>query len=152
MDDNELIFQDTRGNLVIVMSRATQRLKSYRQLYRSTCESAGVLIGERRGAHLVIWDLSEPGKGDVQSRCSVNRKGGHHQDKVNSAFLESGGTLQYVGEWHTHPEDTPSPSTKDRTSWLEKIDSTSPMILLIVGRKSLWGGKLEGSIITQLTP
>ncbi|HCZ9268877.1 TPA: Mov34/MPN/PAD-1 family protein [Vibrio alginolyticus] len=28
----------------------------------------------------------------------------------------SGGTVNYIGEWHTHPEDFPKPSQQDRSS------------------------------------
>ncbi len=31
------------------------------------------------------------------------------------AWKESNGERLYLGEWHTHPEDVPSPSRDDRT-------------------------------------
>ncbi|WP_337165322.1 Mov34/MPN/PAD-1 family protein [Vibrio fluvialis] len=150
MVDNELIFEDSNGNLVVVMNNVVKSLFSHRQLHRFSKESAGVLIGERRGSHIVICDLSEPGPGDVRSRFRVNRKGPHHQDKVDAEFVQSGGTRQYIGEWHSHPEDSPSPSSIDKYSWKRSIDSSSPMLVLIVGRKTIWMGKKIGSSIIQL--
>jgi len=47
----------------------------YRQLHHLSKEAAGVLIGERRGPHLIICDISEPGSGDVRDRFNVDRKG-----------------------------------------------------------------------------
>lgn len=150
MIDAELVFNDRNGYLVVIMSNVVQRLCSYRQLSFFSKESAGIFIGERRGSHLVICDLSEPGPGDICSRYSVDRRGMHHQAKVNEAFIRSKGILQYLGEWHTHPEDNPRPSFKDEQSWKGSIDAALPMIVLIVGRKSLWVGRKEDGIITPL--
>ena len=148
--DNDLTFKDDKGHLVAIMSHVAERLMRYRQLHHLSKESAGVLIGERRGFHLVICDISEPGPGDVRERFNVDRKGHHHQAKVSAAFAKSAGTLQYLGEWHTHPEDNPTPSSKDHFSWKKGIHASNPMILLIVGRKTIWVGRKEGSSITSL--
>lgn len=75
MLDTELVFNSRNGDLVVIMNNVIQRLLSYRQLHSFSKESAGVLIGERRGSHLVICDLSEPGLGDIRYRYSVNRRG-----------------------------------------------------------------------------
>ncbi|WP_071601379.1 Mov34/MPN/PAD-1 family protein [Dickeya chrysanthemi] len=151
MFDAELVFSDKNNHLIVIMEHVVQCLLSYRQLRCFSRESAGVLIGERRGQHLVICDLSEPGVGDIRHRYSVDRRGSHHQDKVDAAFVKSQGTLQYLGEWHTHPEDNPTPSPTDRKSWKENLDAPEPMIVLIIGRKGVWAGKKEGNIIIPLT-
>lgn len=149
MNDRELIFNDSKGHLVVIMGHVVERLIVYRQIHRQTPESAGVLIGERRGPHLVICDLSEPGLGDIRQRYRVNRKGSHHQSKVESVFIESEGTQQYLGEWHTHPEDIPSPSSTDSNSWVNII-ADEPMLMLIVGREDFWLGKKERKKINIL--
>ncbi len=148
MSDVELVFKDERGCLVVIMGHVVTRLLSYRQLHRLTPESAGVLIGERRGQHLVVCDISEPGSGDIRQRCRVDRRGAHHQSRVNEAFERSAGTNLYLGEWHTHPEDRPFPSATDRHSWRSNIVSDESMLLLIVGRKGFWLGKKERESIT----
>ncbi|EGQ9883129.1 TPA: peptidase [Vibrio vulnificus] len=148
MSDVDLVFKDERDNLVVIMGHVLTRLLSYRQLHHLTPESAGVLIGERRGFHLVICDISEPGPGDIRQRNRVDRRGDHHQSRVNEAFESSDGIHQYLGEWHTHPEDRPLPSATDRHSWRKNIVSDEPMLLLIVGRKSFWLGKKERELIT----
>lgn len=150
MLDTELTFSDHNGHLVVIMDQVAQRLISHRQLHCFSKEAAGILIGERRGPHLIICELSEPGLGDLRHRFSVNRKGQHHQTRVLTAFTQSDGTKQYLGEWHTHPEDNPTPSSRDICSWQEHIDDSSPMILLIVGRKNIWLGKMESGVITSL--
>jgi len=150
MAEMELTFKDNNGDLVVIMPNVLDRLMTYRQLHWYTSEAAGVLIGERRGPHLVVQDVSEPGKGDIRSRYYVDRKGSHHQLAVDQAFLRSGGALQYIGEWHSHPEDEPSPSTKDRDSWGRYLSAPEPMVLIIVGRRKLMVAKKEGRNIIPL--
>ena len=152
MINDDLIFQDVDGNLVVIMNHVVKRLLPYRQQLFFSRESAGVLIGERRASHLVICDLSEPGPGDIRSRFCVDRKGAHHQEKICAIFAQSGGTQQYIGEWHTHPEDNPTPSSTDQNSWKANIDSTFPMLVLIVGRKKIWVGKKINNNFSQLIP
>ncbi|EGU40157.1 putative metal-dependent protease of the PAD1/JAB1 superfamily [Vibrio ichthyoenteri ATCC 700023] len=145
MQYEELVFKDVDGNLVVIMKSAIELLQSHRQFDFESKEAGGVLIGERRGSHLVICDISEPGEGDTRHRFSINRKGPHHQAKVDVAFSLSNGTQQYIGEWHTHPEDIPSPSFTDKFSWLRYISSQKPMVVLIVGREQVWLAKKIGN-------
>ncbi len=117
---------------------------------RSSNEAAGVLIGERRESHLVIYEISEPGKGDIRSRYFVDRRGLHHQAAVDDAFVRTSGNLQYLGEWHTHPENRPTPSSKDLKTWRRHLISQEPMILLIVGREQIWAAKKTSEEISPL--
>ncbi|MGI2146955.1 CBASS system CD-NTase/cGAS isopeptidase Cap3 [Shewanella frigidimarina] len=138
MNNNEITFKDEYGNLVVIMTDVVQLFKKYQQLLPTTPESAGVLIGERRGRHIVITDISIPGKGDSCSRYQVDRKGEHHQKKVDEAFIKSNKTKHYLGEWHTHPEKYPIPSSLDYNSW-SKIDaSNGNIVFIIVGQENMW--------------
>jgi len=151
MSSPELTFKDENGHLIVIMPTVLRQLLCYRQTASRSKEAAGVLIGECRGPHFVIQRISEPGPGDKRACVSVDRCGSHHQAAVDSAFDQSGGTLQYLGEWHTHPEDSPSPSHIDKSSWRKNIVCNSPKILIIVGRKRIWAGKKIGKEIEELT-
>jgi integrative and conjugative element protein (TIGR02256 family) len=146
----EMAFKDSEDNLVVIMTPVLKKLFSYRQKCFSCTEAAGVLIGERRGSHMIVKSMSEPGLGDLRSRYAVDRTGSHHQAAIDEAFFLSGGILQYLGEWHTHPEDIPSPSVKDKNSWKYQLIESDPMILLIVGRKKLWAAKKEKGLIIPI--
>lgn len=150
MNYSELTFIDEDGHLTVIMSTVVKRLFAHRQLSWNSKEAAGVLIGERRGAHIVIHEISEPGEGDIRGRHFVDRRGPHHQSIIDKAFSRSLGTLQYLGEWHTHPEDKPSPSTKDLNSWGKYIIDSEHMLLLIIGRKNLWAAKKIANRIVLL--
>ena len=123
MQNKELVYKEEDGSLVVIIPDVIKVFMSYRQLNVTSPESAGVLIGERRGSHIVIKTVSEPNNNDIRSRFTVNRIGTHHQQKVDQAFIDSKGTSQYVGEWHTHPEDIPTPSGLDFESWNENLNS-----------------------------
>nr|WP_278987026.1 Mov34/MPN/PAD-1 family protein [Plesiomonas shigelloides] len=148
MIETELTFIDNQGGLLVITSSIANQLMTYRQIDVCSTEAAGVLIGERRGIHLVIDKISEPGKGDIRQRYFVDRRGPHHQATVDDAFVSSSGRLQYIGEWHTHPEDEPSPSSKDLNTWQRCLVANDQMVLLIIGRRKIWAAKkIAGSII-----
>jgi integrative and conjugative element protein (TIGR02256 family) len=50
--------------------------------------------------------------------------------------------VDYLGEWHTHPEVLPSPSSLDISEWqLICRRKATPMVFMIVGMDgSLWAG------------
>ncbi|MEQ5127734.1 Mov34/MPN/PAD-1 family protein [Providencia alcalifaciens] len=150
MNVNELVFIDDFDNHVVIMSEIVQRLNSYRQMHYSSTEAGGTLIGERRGHHIVVTHISEPGQDDIRSRSRIERKSAHHQQKVNDLFQQSDGFLVYLGEWHTHPEDFPQPSYIDMKSWLTGLTATETMLVLIVGRKGVWLGTKFGNNIKSL--
>lgn len=150
MDKTEITYADDNGHLVVIMSSVVERLHYHRQISPFSLEAAGVLIGERRENHLVIHAISEPGPGDFRTRFAVVRKGPHHQALVDELHLKSGGTMNYLGEWHTHPERFPTPSITDKASWQKDITSSEPMIVLIVGQISMWCGKQLGNSLNEL--
>jgi len=150
MNINELVFIDNFDNHVVVMSDVVRLLQSYCQTHYASTEAGGILIGERRGQHIVVTNISEPGPSDIRTRNRFERKGDHHQQKVDELFEQSDGFLVYLGEWHTHPEDLPLPSYTDIKSWLTGIQATDPMVLLIVGRKGEWLGIKHGNDIKAL--
>lgn len=141
MIDKELVFKAQDESLVVISPEVANIFLSYRQLSDSSQESAGVLIGERRGTHVVIKTLSEPSCWDIRSRFMVDRVSRHHQKVVDNAFKKSNGDWHYLGEWHTHPEDVPKPSMTDYTSWHKNLKSLDALILIIVGRTDFWVGK-----------
>ena len=147
---SEITYIDDNGHLVVIMANVIEKLQFYRQLSPASHEAAGVLIGERRENHIVIHAISEPGPGDVRTRFTVVRKGPHHQALVNELHLKSGGTMNYLGEWHTHPERFPTPSSTDKSSWKKDIVPSESMVLIIVGQYAIWCGKKISSKIFPL--
>ena len=60
------------------------------------------------------------------------------QKILNSLHDKYAGEMLYLGTWHSHPEDMPSPSGLHISEWdkiVEKNDQQIPNVFAIVGRK-----------------
>lgn len=112
-------FQRLHNGKIIISTSSLQKLKRYRQTKIKHVEAGGVLLGRlsREGSDIIIDDITVPGEGDIASRFSFNREKKRTQYLVNKAWHESEGTKNYLGEWHTHPENIPNPSPQDLTNW-----------------------------------
>ena len=115
--------------------------KQYRQNSIWLKEACGVLIGGYDPSQRVIYvkQCTVPMKGDLRRRTSYIIKDKGHQEIVDRNYLKSDGRRFYLGTWHTHPEQHPTPSFLDSTDWLNciKRNSNLPVFLfVIVGTKS----------------
>jgi len=130
-------------------------LSTFRQDKKVKPEAGGILLGYRRDPHLHVVDATFPGPGDRAMRTGFWRSGLAHQQMAYDRWQSSGRTLDYVGEWHTHPQLVPSPSTIDLIEW-EKIATSKrhvEMIFLILGLdRTIWLGISEGSSIRRIKP
>jgi integrative and conjugative element protein (TIGR02256 family) len=77
---------------------------------------------------------------DIRRRFSFDRADHQHQAAAYAAWRESGHTLTFVGEWHSHPEAVPSPSGLDRRTWAKvmKQQPAFPHFFMIQGWDSAW--------------
>lgn len=125
-----------------------------RQLESTDTESGGILLGLRRDDHLHVTGLTTPYPDDKRSRTSFQRKDKAHQARALLAWRDSGGVVDYIGEWHTHPERQPSPSPIDRREWNSIcMFQHKPMVFLIAGTLAhLWLGVGDASDIRQAMP
>ena len=104
-------------------------------------ESGGILLGYVKGPHMEVVEATEPMGTDKRRRFFFLRNPKGHQDIANQRWEESGGLIRYLGEWHTHPQDTPFPSCLDRSEWRRSAKRRSderPQLGLIVGRTGLF--------------
>lgn len=112
----------------------------YAQIKRTAPESGGILVGTQRGRNLEILVATVPVPTDRQTRYSFERNTASHSDTAKQLWFESMGTVRYLGEWHTHPEDVPYPSMIDRCEWTllaRARKDGSPLLTVIVGRDEL---------------
>lgn len=119
----------------------------------SKAESGGVLVGERRGPHFVITDLTIPMPTDVRGHVSIRRSPSGHVDFIERSVSESNGRLSYCGEWHTHPQRHPSPSQTDINTWIRlNRELGIPMINIIAGTVSISAYQVVNNKVVPLTP
>ncbi|ODS92557.1 MAG: hypothetical protein ABS45_06980 [Comamonas sp. SCN 65-56] len=119
-----------KGTLLHFSAGTLQTFNQHIQGTDADCEAGGLLLGSVHGGHLLIEQATVPTAWDKRFRYLFERM----------PFGHEAGTVRYLGEWHTHPEDHPHPSGLDRSEWnrlsAQRRDKR-PMLAVIVGRKSL---------------
>jgi integrative and conjugative element protein (TIGR02256 family) len=103
---------------------------------RAGNETGGILVGSRAGEVVTITKLSPPGPRAVHRRFRFWRDTSFLQRWLDDEYERSGGSVDYLGEWHVHPQLHTPPSCVDRRA-LWKIARkpnyvTGEPILLIV--------------------
>lgn len=135
-------------------------LRAHAQHARRCQEAGGILLGRLIdiSSQVLVDEVTVPGPEDRRSRFRFFRAKQPAQVLVDQAWARSGGELNYIGEWHTHPEDHPVPSCHDRSEW-RRLATTqryeqSSLFFVIVGRRSIgaWEFSQTGRVATELPP
>ncbi|POR66282.1 hypothetical protein BKM30_25105 [Pseudomonas syringae pv. syringae] len=103
-------------------------------------EAGGILLGHVRGKHLEVLEASEPTRQDRRLRYFFERMIHGHKSLADRHWQETNGLVRYIGEWHTHPQEMPSPSRIDLDEWKTLAKSRAdrrPLLAVVVGRQSL---------------
>jgi integrative and conjugative element protein (TIGR02256 family) len=121
MRSEELRFSRPEGQLLVVAEEALLTIKSFQQHGPLSHEAGGMLLGRvLLGSNDMIIDrATTPSPNDKRGRFFFFRSRGAAQKEVVEAWKQSAGTINYLGEWHTHPEKIPTPSCKDRRNWIK---------------------------------
>jgi len=117
------IYEARDGQRLKIDSAAAGKLAAFRQLGSGATEAGGVLIGRWIAGRedVVVDEVTGPMRGDKRSRCGFFRSHHEHQHAIDCAYKISHGTAGYLGEWHTHPERSPQPSSIDTKDWLRRL-------------------------------
>lgn len=104
-------------------------------------EAGGLLLGTVHAGNIAVLGATVPTVWDRRLRYLFERLPFGHRALADTRWRSSGGTVRYLGEWHTHPEDYPAPSGLDRREWNKlsrRRADVRPMLAVIVGRKGLY--------------
>lgn len=129
-----------RRVLLCLAESVLEIFRRYVQINDETNEGGGILLGQVRGANLEVVEATAPSRLDCRFRFLFVRGTARHRQIAESRWRSSGGTIRYLGEWHTHPEDHPRPSSIDKIEWRKLAaarEDGSPLLAIIVGRKGL---------------
>ncbi|MCY1529268.1 hypothetical protein D9M68_644020 [compost metagenome] len=141
----EIVFSwpDDSGRYALIERSVWEFLFSHAQTKPNATEAGGILLGHRAGDHIHVISATGPLPNDRRARLSVDRLDAGHQQIARDAWASSGGTIDYVGDWHTHPQNMPTPSSKDYSEWkkLTRILSRSHLFVIVgSSSNSLWLG------------
>jgi integrative and conjugative element protein (TIGR02256 family) len=152
-------FRTSRGGMLDISAPAAAVLVGHRQLTPDALEAGGMLLGRhiKGTSDFVVDEATLPIMKDRRSRFSFFRIKKPAQNRVTEAWFESHGSCNYLGEWHTHPEDDPSPSGTDEGNWKRIVTKTrsehTSLFFLIVGRTRIrvWEFERGTSAPAELT-
>lgn len=160
LTNNELQFLRPNGGMFSVSESALTRIIALRQSSPSSSEAGGLLLGRYiiNSKDIVVDEVTLPAPEDKRSRFRFFRSKDPHQRIIDALWKSSRGTCNYLGEWHTHPEEIPVPSSIDYSSWEDRmtkdfIDAES-LFFIIVGTKdvSVFEGIRNVAEFTRLEP
>jgi integrative and conjugative element protein (TIGR02256 family) len=140
-----------RRKLVVLAPAALAVFAKYRQRFPWQAENGGILLGKRRGKHIEVLFATEPMPTDKGAQFSFVREAEGHAAAAHRAWRVGAQLVDYVGEWHTHPQRVPVPSGMDRAEW-EKLVAcrVNPLLAVVVGTQALHVELLTATHQTRL--
>lgn len=113
---------------------ALQHVSRHLQSASWATEAGGQLFGTIDAEKICVMEASGPYAGDERSRYCYRSNPTAAQRAIDERHKRG---LLYLGEWHTHAEDTPSASSLDDDAMRRLISSSqlnsNELLLLIVG-------------------
>lgn len=126
-----------------ISSEALKVLHKFRQIDTSNKEAGGILLGRfiLDSSNIIIDKVTSPQSKDRRSRFSFEKLDSYHQYRINNEWTESEGKINFIGEWHSHPESHPNPSFLDIKEWKRKskedVYDHEFLVFIIVGVKTV---------------
>ncbi|APW44667.1 Mov34/MPN/PAD-1 family protein [Rhodoferax saidenbachensis] len=128
------------GSVMLNFSDEVRRVFENNVQLGDSPESGGILLGTVHEPGLLVTVATTPSRLDRQFRYLFERLPFGHRAVAKRLWRASNGTTRYIGEWHTHPQDIPTPSGIDLDEWrkLARMRADKlPLLAVIVGREAL---------------
>lgn len=98
-------------------------------------EFGGVFVGFKKEGLIVIEDVLIPDD-FVNGKTEFVRHPGTLNDRLAKIFKETNGKTTYLGEWHSHPNASATPSSTDEKAMKEiaeniKIGNLNPVLMIV---------------------
>ncbi|MBB4365010.1 integrative and conjugative element protein (TIGR02256 family) [Bradyrhizobium sp. CIR18] len=108
----------------------------------SPLENGGILLGWRSGEDLIVVDLRGPGPQALHARHCFIPDHVWQVAEINRAFEASRGDLDYLGDWHSHPDSVAEMSKLDSATLLRITRKVSaPLMLIVAGSGTDWSSR-----------
>ena len=130
------------SNQVVITSDIVDAWKDAQQDDSFQKEQGGILAGyyDNLIDSLVISDITYPQEQDTSSRFSFLRRNHGHQNIMDDLWERSGHRKSYLGEWHTHNQPFPIPSSIDIRNWKKiskREQNFDELYFVIVGTQNI---------------
>ena len=127
---------------IIIHQTPLEILERFAQHNIKAPEAGGIILGKLYENRIEIHKLSVPTSLDKANRYSFERNKVSAQIIIDFEFYNNNGQMIYLGEWHTHPEHTPTPSFTDlvmiKNQFKNNYLNTDFLLLMIKGTKNIY--------------
>lgn len=105
-----MLFARPCGGKIEVPHETVATLLQFRQVEEESLEAGGMLFGRflKDCDDIVVDTVTTPFPGDQRGLTFFVRQDPRHEEVLLKHWNDSGGTCNYLGEWHTHPEPNPA--------------------------------------------
>lgn len=118
----------TTTTVVTISAAAAHIISRETAAVTDGCETGGVLLGVSSSSGVVLRHAGPPGPDAVRTPVSFLRDRRHAQQLADACWALD--QSQWIGEWHTHPGMSPTPSERDLTTYRDLL--TDPDLSLSV--------------------
>lgn len=101
---------------ILVDHGAANKIVSCTRRHRPL-EAGGLILGLRKGLYLHVVEITRPQAWDRQSATRFHRSPKGHRIAAFKHWRKSGEKMDWIGEWHSHPGFSLSPSSIDIRNW-----------------------------------
>lgn len=121
----------------------------------SPLENGGILLGWRSGEDCIVVDLRGPGPRALHGRHCFIPDHAWQVEEIQRAFEQSCSDLDYLGDWHSHPDGVAEMSKVDSATLLRITQRVKGSIMLIVAGKGkdwsarCWKGHIHRSFLVR---
>ena len=128
-----VVISENPFSCVFIDKTVLIKFEKYIQNNPKKNESGGLLLGYRHSNHFEITCITTPKFFDLNERFCFERRDLAHI-RIFERLKMKDNRLSYLGEWHTHPEISPLPSSQDLSQWeLCRKNSIEGLLFLILG-------------------
>ena len=125
----------------MIQSGVLATFEHNRQSGLKDTEAGGQLFGRLVDNNLVVEFATGPRPTDIRTRYSYKPDRRAEQKEINRYHQEG---FLFLGDWHTHPEPYPSPSSQDllsiREAYKQSTHHLNGFLLIIAGTHGLPSG------------
>lgn len=121
---------------LVFEENALEHLKKFQQISDDSTEAGGQLFATIDGDEVRVKIVTGPYKEDDRKRFHFLPFRKKSQQDIKRFFNQG---LHYIGDWHTHPQDIPTPSGQDNFSmkdkYLKSKHELKAFVMVIVGKQ-----------------
>lgn len=134
-----IVINTSPFSVVIFSKFAAKTILKYIQNDNIKPESGGLLLGYRHGNNFEITKVTVPQSKDIQRKTYFERNDENHISIFSKLNKHSNNKITFLGEWHTHPESNPIPSSLDINEWQRtKENNIDSLVFCILGTENIY--------------